>query len=250
MDLAKISVTVLAKNSQKHITEVLTALAPFGEVLLYDTGSSDRTMEIGRTFANVTVKQGEFVGFGATHNSASASAKHDWILSIDSDEIATSELVEALRAEELDPAAVYLFPRHNYFAGRWIRGCGWYPDRQIKLYHRKHTQFTADKVHEAVEAQHMQLVLIDAPLVHYSYDSIADFLTKMQFYSTLFAEQNRGKKRSSPLIAVSHALFAFVKSYLFKRGFLDGYQGFVISAYNAHTAFYKYLKLYEANNDQ
>ncbi len=94
----------------------------------------------------------------------------------------------------------------------------------------------------------MQSVACKSPLVHYSYESISDFLQKMQSYSTLFAKQNCGKKSSSPFKAITHGFFAFFKSYIIKRGILGGYEGFVISAYNGHTAFYKYLKLYEANN--
>jgi glycosyltransferase involved in cell wall biosynthesis len=247
MDLQKISVTVLSKNSQQHIQAVLQALTPFGEVVLYDTGSTDNTMEIAHAFPNVRIVQAEFEGFGKTHNKASAAAKHEWVLSIDSDELATPELCAAVQKEQLDPKAVYLFPRRNYFNNKWIKGCGWHPDRQIKLYHRQHTRFSNDQVHEAIEARQMRKVHLDGPILHYSYSSIADFLTKMQLYSTLFAVQNKGKKRSSLFKAVSHGLFAFIKSYILKKGFLDGVEGFVISSYNGHTAFYKYLKLREAN---
>ena len=93
----------------------------------------------------------------------------------------------------------------------------------------------------------MKRIEMEGSLKHYSYASISDFLTKMQSYSTLFALQNQGRKSSSPIKAILHGMFAFWKSYVLKRGFLGGYEGFVISAYNGHTAFYKYLKLYEAN---
>ena len=250
MDLKKISVTVLSKNSQQHIQEVLGSLVPFGEVLLYDTGSTDRTMEIARTFPNVKIVEAEFAGFGTTHNRASALAKHEWVLSIDSDELVTQELCAALQNLQLNPKAVYLFPRRNYFNNKWIKGCGWHPDRQIRLYHRQHTCFSNDQVHESIEARQMHKVLIDAPIIHYSYSSITDFLTKLQLYSSLFAVQNKGKKRSSLLRAMGHGFFAFFRSYFLKRGFLDGYEGVVISAYNGHTAYYKYLKLREANNQK
>ncbi len=247
MDLKDISVTVLAKNSQKHLKEVLESLAPFGEVLVYDTGSTDGTINIARSFPNVTLMHAPFVGFGPTHNMASAVAKHNWILSIDSDEIATPELAQAIANEELDPKAVYAFTRRNYFNGKFIKWCGWYPDRQIRLYNRTKTRFSDDQVHEAIISEGMRYVPLQAPIVHYSYASIADFLSKMQAYSTLFAEQNRGKCHSSPTKAVMHGLFAFIKSYIIKGGFMGGYEGLVISAYNSHTAYYKYLKLYEAN---
>lgn len=247
MILEDISVTVLAKNSEKHLKVVLKALHPFNEVIVYDTGSTDKTIEIAQSFSNVRVLRAPFIGFGPTHNMASAAAKNNWILSIDSDEIATPELIQAISKENGDPKSVYSFPRHNYFNGKFIKWCGWYPDRQIKLYNKTKTKFSDDHVHEAVISKNMRHVTLKGPIVHYSYGSISDFLTKMQSYSTLFADQYKGKKKSSLSKALSHGFFAFFKSYILKKGFLGGYEGYVISAYNGHTAFYKYLKLHEAN---
>jgi glycosyltransferase involved in cell wall biosynthesis len=250
MDLQMISVTLLAKDSQQYLEEVLHALAPFGEVLLYDTGSTDRTLEIASGYPNVRVICAPFIGFGPTHNCASEAAKNDWILSIDSDEVATQEMVRDIANAIPDVHAVYSFPRNNYYNGKFIKWCGWHPDRQMRLYNRTATCFSNAQVHEAIISDGMRVVGLNGPIVHYSYASVADFLTKMQSYSTLFAKQNCGKKSSSPCKAVLHGLFAFLKSYVIKRGFLGGYEGFVISAYNGHTAYYKYLKLYEANGKQ
>lgn len=245
-----ISVTILTKNSKKYLFEVLAAVKNFDEVVVYDTGSTDNTLEIAKQFPNVTIYQKSFCGFGPTHNLASEAARNDWILSIDSDEVVTLEMDEEIAQLQLDPGAVYSFPRHNYFNGKWIKWCGWYPDRQIRLYNRTKTRFTDAQVHESIIDSGMRKIPLASPLKHYSYESIADFLTKMQLYSDLFAAQNKGKKSSSPLKAILHGFFAFFKSYILKRGFLGGYEGFVISSYNAHTAFYKYLKLYEINGCQ
>ncbi len=243
-----ISVTILTKNSQKYLAEVLSALRPFDEVLLYDTGSTDTTLEIAANFSNVVICRGEFTGFGPTHNVASHAAKHDWILSVDSDEVVTPEMTQEIASLALNPQCVYSFPRHNFYNGRLIRWCGWYPDRQIRLYHKKHTRFTEAQVHEAIKSEGLQHVpLTKAPLHHYSYETHSDFLAKMQSYSNLFAKQNGGKKKSSLCKAVLHGLAAFLKAYIFKRGIMGGYEGFVISVYNANTAFYKYLKLHELN---
>lgn len=242
-----VSVTILTKNSRKHLRQVLDGLQTFDEVLIYDNGSTDDTLEIAQAYSNVKVVLGTFEGFGPTHNKASSYAKNDWILSVDSDEVVTPELAKEIAGTVLQQDTVYSFPRYNYFNGKFIRWCGWYPDRQYRLYNRTKTQFTVVQVHEAIMISNMRHIPMNAPLIHYSYDSIADFLSKMQSYSTLFAEQNKGKKSSSPFKALMHGIFAFIKSYFIKRGFMGGYEGFVISAYNAHTAFYKYLKLYEAN---
>lgn len=242
-----ISVTILAKNSQRYIQEVLTALKSFDEVVIYDTGSTDDTLSLAEKFPNVTIYREKFIGFGPTHNLASKVAKNDWILSIDSDEVVTPEMAKEIVSVALDPKTVYSFPRHNYFNGKFIKWCGWYPDRRVRLYHRRHTKFSDDQVHEWVIVENMQYVSMKGPLKHYSYASIGEFLEKMQLYSELFAKQNVGRKSSSPIKAILHGFFAFFKSYVIKRGLLGGFEGFVISLYNGHTAYYKYLKLREVN---
>lgn len=241
-----ISVTILTKNSQKHLEEILSSLELFDEVVVYDTGSTDSTTTIAQKFPNVTLYQEEFVGFGPTHNLASNRAKNDWILSIDSDEVPTKEMVQEILSISLDLSTVYSFSRDNYFNGKWIKWCGWYPERVVRLYNRKTTRFSDHQVHEGVITQGLKKVDCKGVLKHYSYDSIAEFLEKMQLYSDLFAKQQVGKKSSSPFKAVMHGSFAFFKSYVLKRGFMGGYEGFVISLYNGHTAYYKYLKLFEA----
>ncbi len=242
-----ISVTILTKNSQKYLKEVLEALEQFDEVLIYDTGSEDDTQLIAQQFPNVVIHKQTFIGFGPTHNNASGLARNEWVLSIDSDEVVTNELAREIKALKLMPGHVYSFPRHNEYRGKWIKWCGWHPDRQIRLYNRNETRFTDAQVHESIIIDHLNHIHLQAPLRHYSYDKVADFLTKMQSYSTLFATQYQGRKRSSFGKALLHGSFSFFKSYILKRGFLGGQEGFEISFYNAATAFYKYLKLAEAN---
>lgn len=242
-----ISATILTKNSAKYLPEVLSALKPLDEVLVYDNGSTDETISIARSFPNCRVVEGEFKGFGPTHNIASNHARNSWIFSVDSDEVPSKELVEEILQMQLDPACVYSCPRQNYFNGKWIYSCGWYPDRANRLYNKEKTRFTDALVHETVETKGMRTAELKGHLKHYSYDSLNDFLKKMQSYSSLFAEQQAGKKRSSPFSAIGHGMAAFFKCYVLKRGFTQGYEGFVISIYNGHTAFWKYMKLYEIN---
>jgi glycosyltransferase involved in cell wall biosynthesis len=242
-----ISVTILTKNAQRLLAECLRAVSGFSDVIVLDNGSTDATLDIAATFANVRVFQEPFTGFGPLHNRASELAAHDWILSIDSDEIVTPELFAEIASQELDPDCVYSFPMANYFNGKRITTCGWHPDRHVRLYHRGRTRFTDAAVHEGVITAGLREIRLTHPVRHYSYACVADFLTKMQRYTDQFAAQHAEKKSSGPLKAVLHGSFAFLKSYLLQRGFLQGYEGLLISAYNGHTAFYKYLKLYEAN---
>jgi glycosyltransferase involved in cell wall biosynthesis len=243
-----ISVTMLTKNSERYLERILEALSPFDEVIVLDTGSEDATLAIAAKFKNVKIHRHPFIGFGASHNLASSFAKHDWILSIDSDEIPSKEFVEEVEALSLDPECIYSLERHNFYRGKFIKGCGWYPDRVARLYNRRKTQFSEDFVHEVILAKGFRIVPIKTPVTHFPYRSVDDFLNKMQHYSTLFAKQYEQRKPSSLPRAILHGSFAFLKSYLFKRGFLYGSQGFEISVYNAITAYYKYLKLRDINS--
>lgn len=242
-----ISVTILLKGSPIRLREVLSSVASFDEVLIYDNGADASTIEICMQFQNVHIVKGPFLGFGSAHNLATEGAKHNWIFSIDSDEVVTPALKEEIMHLKLDLDTAYSVARHNEFNGKWIKWCGWFPDRVVRLYNRTKTGFSENLVHEGVKEEGVAIIPLKGFLRHFSYNDISDFLSKMQIYSDLFAKQHTGKKKSSPLKAILHAKAAFFKSFILKKGFLGGFEGLLISIYNAQTAFYKYLKLYEAN---
>jgi glycosyltransferase involved in cell wall biosynthesis len=243
-----ISVVIIVKDGEKYIEECLQSLASFDEVLLLDTGSTDRTMEIARCFQNVRIEQHAFIGFGPTKNKAAQLAKHDWVLSVDSDEVVSPELSSEIQSLSLDDTQVYRFSRHSYYRGKFIKGCGWYPDKILRLYHKQRTGLNDNQVHESVMVKEgMGITDLNGALKHYPYDSAGSLVNKLQFYSTLFAEQNQGKLKSSPWKAVSRGMAAFFKGYVVRKGFLDGYEGFHISFCQGLATYLKYLKLYEAN---
>jgi len=238
-----ITAIVLTKNSQKTIEKTLKSLTKFPEVVVLDSGSEDQTLAIAEKFPNVKTYNSPFLGFGPMHNYAAKLASYDWILSIDSDETLSPPLIEEILSLKLDPEALYHVRRHNYFNEKHIRGCsGWHPDIVPRLYHRKSTQFSNDLVHEKVLQKKLIPKTLHAPLLHTPYLEVRDFLEKMQHYSELFAEQ-RKEEQGSLFQALIHSWAAFLKSYFLKKGFCAGREGFVISMYTAHTAFYKYLKL-------
>lgn len=241
-----ISVTILTKNSEKYLRDVLKAVEGFPEVVVYDTGSTDGTRAIACSFSNVAWHEGPFEGFGRAHNKASELASHEWILSIDSDEVVTPALKKEVETLLLDAECVYSVSRQNFYRGKWIRGCGWWPDRVVRLYHRGKTAFSDRLVHEAVKTEGMKVCLLLHPLRHYPYAEISDFLRKMQHYSDLHAEGDT--KKASIWKAFFRGIFAFFKSFILKRGFLDGQEGFLISVYNGQTTFYKYLKVWERSS--
>jgi len=240
-----ISATVLTKDSESTLAATLDSLKKFPEVIVLDSGSTDATLEIAKGYPNVQIFTTSFLGFGPMHNYASKLAKSDWILSIDSDEILSDELVDEILALELDPDSLYGLKRSNYYNNKQIRFCsGWHPDIVYRLYHRSKTKFSDDLVHEKIVPKQLKKQVLLSPLIHTPYLEIKDFLHKMQHYSTLFAE-SKEPKEVSLLSALGHGWFAFFKSYILKRGFLGGKEGLIISLYNGHTTLYKYLKVLE-----
>lgn len=239
------SICILTKNCTDTIQYTLDSTLSFPEVVIFDNGSTDQTCALAKAYPNVKIFSSPFIGFGPLRNKAAEVASFDWILALDSDEILSPPLIKELSQLTLNKETVYLFPRHNYYNGKRVRGCGWDPEFTARLYHRDHARFSEAQVHESLIANHF--TKLKSPLLHTPYRSTTDFLSKMQHYSTLFAEQYRGKKKSSFTKALSHAIYAFFRSYFLKRGIFCGTAGFTISLYNANTTFYKYLKLAELN---
>ena len=247
--VAPISATILTKDSARLLNAVLASIEWCDEVVLLDTGSTDNTLGIAATFPNVSVHRlaGPFPGFGMAHRHAVALARHDWILSVDSDEVLSADLVTEIRSLSLERNTVYAVPFRNHFNGRHITTCGWHPDCHERLFNRRVTNFCASEVHERVQTANLSVVRLRHSIDHYSYYCLEDFLRKMNKYSILFAGQNAGKRRSSPGKAVARSLWAFFKSYVLERGVFQGSEGLIISAYKAQTVFWKYLMLHEAN---
>lgn len=251
MNLIPISIVILAKNAERHLEACLAALANFDEIIVLDNGSTDSTPDIARRFPNAVVHHHDFIGFGPLKNLAAGFARNDWVLNIDSDEILPPEQVEAIRALDLnDSSKIYALPRLNHYRGRPIKSCGWYPDWVKRLYHRTTVRFNDNQVHESLiepEGCRVERLPEKYPLLHYSFDGAAGLIGKMQHYTDLFAAQQQFRRRASVLSAVRHGAAAFFKSYILKRGIFDGGDGWTISFANASGAYYKYIKLHEAN---
>lgn len=245
-----ITVTIIAKNSAATLRECLQALGGFSEVVLLDTGSTDETMVIARSFPNVTLYEHPFAGFGPMKNLAISKASNDWILSIDSDEVLEPGLAHEILNLDLDPNRVYAIERDNYYRRKLVRCCGWEGDRVTRLFNRKATRFNSSLVHEALlPGDNLKMTLLKGRMRHYTFDSASELIDKMQHYSTLWAREHAGKKTSSPFKALLRGGLVFFKSYILQKGFLCGHAGLVISISNANGAFYKYIKLYESSRN-
>lgn len=245
-----ISVVMIVKNGATTIKMSLDSLKGFDDVVVYDNGSVDETIAIASTYNNVNLINGEFLGFGDTKNLAASYAKYDWILILDSDEVVDKELFEALQNKLLDENSVYLLNFKAFYKKIQIKHCGWNNQKIGRLYNKKKTRFNPNYVHENIITENMHIIEFDTgSILHYSYHSISDFIIKLDRYSTLFAQNNVGKKNSSPAKAFFNGIFSFFKTYFIKRGFLDGYAGLIIAFSHMATNFYKYIKLYELNKE-
>lgn len=242
-----ISVVMIAKNAEQHLKSCLDAIVSFEEVILYLNDSSDSTEEIAKTYANVKIIHGEFTGFGTTKQRAVSYATNDWILSLDSDEILSSELVNEIKDKKLKDDTLYSILRKNHYKNKWVKCCGWDNDYVERVFNRTITNFNNKEVHEGLIIDNVKIEKFNNTLNHYPFNNAGGLLNKMNSYATLYAKEHKGCKSSSPLKALSSGFFAFLKNYVLQKGFLCGYEGLVISISNANGAFYKYIKLYEAN---
>ncbi|PHS56535.1 MAG: glycosyl transferase [Sulfurimonas sp.] len=246
--MKNISCVVIVKNAKTTIKNTLDSLLSFEDVVIYDNGSSDGTLDIIKNYTNINLVQGEFMGFGPTKNEAIKYAKNDWILSLDADEVLSDDFINNLKNLKLNNNNIYSILRTNYYKKTEIKHC-WGNDIIVRVFNRKKTIFTSDMVHEKIIYKDLNILMLFGIVRHYPYSTITDFIIKLDRYSTIFANDNVGKKNSSPSKAILNGIFSFIKTYFFKRGFLDGYAGLVISFSHMATNFYKYIKLYELNNE-
>ena len=247
--IENISVVVLAKNNENTIENTLKSLVLFSDVVVYDNGSTDNTLNIINQFKNVNLIQGEFRGFGWTKNEAASYAKNDWIVIIDSDEVIDSILLETLKTKKLDEKKVYQLNFKAFYKDIQVKYCGWNNQKIKRVYNKSLTSYNSNDVHEDIITNNFDIEILNGNVEHYSYHSISQFIVKADHYSTLFAKNNVGKKSSSPTKAYFNGLYSFIKTYIFKKGFLDGYVGLIISFSHMVTNFYKYIKLYELNKE-
>lgn len=237
-----ISVCILTRDSAAHIEAVLTAVDSFPEVVILDSGSRDATLDIAAGHGNVAIHRHEFDGFGAMKNRAAALAANDWVFLLDSDEVPTSALAAEILALELDPALVYAVNRRNRFRGRWIRGGGFWPDWTTRLYHRRHARVSDRPVHEAVEHPGLEVVRLGAPLDHYTYDSVADYRRKAAHYADLHAAAADGPPPSA-LTPWVQGVWAFLRDYVLRHGFVDGMDGLLLAGLAAEARYRRYAAL-------
>ncbi len=242
----KISATIVTLNEERNIARAIGSLGCVDEVVVVDSGSTDRTREIAERLGARVIEQ-QWRGYAGQKNFAACCASNDWILSIDADE----ELTEGLAAEILQLKKEgarfdgYSFPRRAHYLGRWIRHSGWYPDRKVRLYDRGKADWVGEFVHESVRVKGMSGEL-RGDLLHYTCASLSEHLRTLDRYTSLAAREvtARGKAVTLMRLAVDPA-WTFFRTYILQRGFLDGRQGLAIAWMAALYTFLKYAKACE-----
>ena len=239
----KISATIITSNEESKIARAIESLRCCDEIMVVDSGSTDRTVEIAEKFGAVVVES-PWRGYAGQKNLAAEKASNDWIFSIDADE-ALSEALEGeiWQLKKTGPECdAYTVPRMAQYLGRWILHSGWYPDRKVRLYDRRKARWVGNFVHESVQVDG-RIGQLRSNLLHFTCDSLSEHLRTMDRYTTLAAQEVVSHKQQ---IGWRHLIadpaWTFVRTFFIERGFLDGAEGLTIAYMAALYTFLKYAK--------
>lgn len=241
-----LSVILITRSESRHVEACLKSVAFADEWVVVDSGSTDGTCEVAEALGARVVKTDDWPGFGAQKNRALALARGRWVLSIDADERVSEALAGRIRAVVQGPddaADGYELSRISRFCGQWMRHGDWNPDRVLRLFRRERGRFTDDLVHERLQVQG-RVERLAGDLLHDTMPTLDDALDKLNRYSTGRAlDKVKAGRKGGLGAALGHGLWAFLRCYLLKRGFLDGRLGFVLAVYQAEGTYYRYLKM-------
>lgn len=244
--MEKVSVAIITKNEERNIRDCLESVKWADEIVVVDNGSTDDTLKICQEF-QVRVFQEDWKGYSAQKNSAIEKTRNEWVLSLDADERVSPDLrVEIGAALEGDRSIDgYFIARKNFFLGKWIKFCGWYPDYNLRLFRKRRGHFQERAVHEKVELLG-EAAALKHPLVHDTYRSLSDFFLRMDRYSSLSSREMYSRGRKYRFIDIFfRPPFTFLQMYFLRAGFLEGYTGFLLSILYSFYTFAKYSKLKE-----
>ena len=244
--MAKISACIISFNEEKKIEDCLKSLQSVAdEIIVVDSLSTDNTLKIAEQYTDKIYHQ-KFLGHIEQKNLAVDKAGNDWILSLDCDERLSEELQQSILdiKDSLEQADAYRMPRKTYYIYRWLNHC-WYPDLKTRLFNRNTSRWGGTNPHDHIVTQGNNTVRLKGDIYHYSFDSISDHLKTIDSFTEIGAEELvRKNKPVSVISPLTHASWTFLKLYIFKRGFLDGFAGLVVSVLSYMHVFIKYSKAY------
>jgi glycosyltransferase involved in cell wall biosynthesis len=239
-----LSIIIIAKNESEHIASCLDSVSWADEIIVFDSGSTDNTVQICKTYTP-HVYETDWPGFGPQKQRALNKARGNWVLSIDADELITKELQAEIQHSIQNKKNIYGFeiPRSSSYCGKQIKHGGWSPDYVLRLFQKEYGAFSNSLVHERVIINGT-INRLKSPLLHKSYTSLEEVLSKTNNYSSLGAKMlyNKGIK-SSLTLAILRAIWTFFRTYIIKASFLDGDHGLMLAISNAEVTYYKYAKL-------
>lgn len=244
----KISASVIVYNEEANIRELCESIQWVDEIVIVDSFSSDRTREIAAEFTD-KIFEYEFKGYKDKHEFADAKTTGDWILWMDADERVTPELraeIEALRLKDPKDLPDGLeMPRKTWFAGRWIKHSGWYPDYQMRLYRKEASYWDGVAPHETARVRG-RVERLKGHILHYTKKDLSEYHRTVDSYTTLAAAAlEKDGRNSSGTAMFFNSIAGFLRSYIVKQGFRDGAQGLIIAMFTAYGVFLKYAKLWE-----
>lgn len=246
MALPKISVTIITHNEEKNVADCLQSVRWADEIIVVDSYSADRTVEICKKYKAIVITE-KWLGYSRQKNLAIDNAKNEWILSLDADERITKELLDEIKKEFEKDISIdgFYIARKNFFLGRWIKHCGWYPDYNLRLFKKGKGRFIEREVHERAEIKG-EAKYLKHPLEHYTYKTLNDFISRLDRYSSLSAIELHKKGRTAGWSHLTvRPVTTFLRMYFLKKGFLEGFYGILLSGLYSFYTFSKYAKLWE-----
>ncbi|MBI9036044.1 MAG: glycosyltransferase family 2 protein [Bacteroidales bacterium] len=250
--MPKLSVVIITLNEEKNIGRCLESLKDLAdEIVLVDSYSNDKTVEIALSYG-ARIIQHPFENFVKQKNFADTQAKYDHILSLDADEVLSEDLYHSIKeVKETWNFDGYTLDRITNYCGKWIKHCGWYPDQKIRLYDRRKASWKGMRIHESLELSPEALhSTLKGVLFHYSYNSISEHIRQADRFTSFTALDafEKGKKISYFGLWLKPK-FKFFRDFILKRGFLDGYYGYVVCKISAHATFLKCTKIRELHKN-
>lgn len=241
-----LSVAVITLNEEDRLPECLESVKYADDIVVVDSGSTDRTVDVAKkSGARVFIEP--WKGFGPQKQFAIDQCLHEWVLLLDADERIPPETAEEIRAivGAATKYRAYTLARKNFFAGRWIRHGGWWPDRTVRLFRKNAGRMPSKMLHEALEVDG-EIGEMKKPIIHYTDRNLQQVIEKINLYSSVGAEELFQKGQNASVAkAVLRGGWAFFYNYFFRFGFLDRSEGFIIAVCDAVNNFYKYVKLRE-----
>lgn len=248
---SKLSVAIITFNEEANIRRTLESVRWADEIIVIDSGSTDKTIQICREYTEKVIHQ-DWLGFAKQKNLAIDRTNGDWVLSLDADEPIEGMLAEEIRDIIASPSAFdgYYIPRKTFFLGKQIRHGGWYPDYNLRLFRKGSGRFEERAVHEAIKAKG-KVGRTGYAIEHYAYPDLASYMSSINKYSSLavdvMAEKSIGFFKTSSVNILLRPLFTFLLRYIFRLGFLDGKHGLILNLFHSYYVFAKYAKAWARN---